>query len=102
MLAYDRELVVQEQLRQKLIDEPLVEYQEQYSEDPVQPTTREDALALTDLLANSLPLGSIQVGCMHNLWLWWQCYITCGNTIAPAVFPPHLPACLDRDTRNCM
>lgn len=58
---------MQEQLRQKLIDEPLLEYQEQYNEDPVQPTTREDALALTDLLANSLPLGSIQVGCMHNL-----------------------------------
>lgn len=67
VLAYDRQSVMQEQLRQKLIDEPLLEYQEQYNEDPVQPTTREDALALTNLLANSLPLGSIQVGCMHNL-----------------------------------
>ena len=52
---------MQEKLRQKLIDEPLVEHQAQYSEDPVQPMTREDALALSDLLSNSLPLGSIQV-----------------------------------------
>ena len=48
-------------MRQKLIDEPLVEHQEQYKEDPVQPTTREDAVALTKLLTTSLPLGSIQV-----------------------------------------
>ena len=55
-------VIVQEQLRRKLIDEPLLEYQEHFSEDPVQPMTREDAIALTDLLANALPLGSIQVG----------------------------------------
>ena len=58
---------MQEQLRQKLIDEPLLEYQEQFSEDPVQPMTREDAIALTDLLADSLPLGSIQVGLRQSL-----------------------------------
>ena len=58
---------LQEKLRQKLIDEPLLEYQEQFSEDLVQPMTREDALALTDLLTNSLPLGSIQVGLGHSL-----------------------------------
>ena len=52
---------MQEELRQSLIDEPLLEHGEQYSEDPVQPMTREDALALSDLLFNSLPLGSIQV-----------------------------------------
>ena len=44
-----------------MIDEPLVEQQEQYREDPVQPITREDAAALIDLLDNALPLGSIQV-----------------------------------------
>jgi len=38
-----------------------VEHQEQYKEDPVQPTTREDAVALIKLLTTSLPLGSIQV-----------------------------------------
>ena len=55
-------VILQEQLRRKLIDEPLLEHQEQFSEDPVQPMTRQDATALTDLLVNSLPLGSIQVG----------------------------------------
>ncbi len=38
-----------------------MEHQEQYKEDPVQPTTREDAVTLTKLLTTSLPLGSIQV-----------------------------------------
>ena len=52
---------MQEELRQKLIDEPLVEQQEQYREDPVQPITRGDAAALIDLLDIALPLGSIQV-----------------------------------------
>ena len=51
----------QEQLRQKLIDEPLLEHQEQYKEDPVQPMTREDAETLSRVLNASLPLGSIQV-----------------------------------------
>ncbi|DBA70684.1 TPA: hypothetical protein ACH3X2_012061 [Trebouxia sp. C0005] len=51
---------LQEEVRQKLIDEPLVEHQEQYKEDPVQPTNRSDAFALTKLLTTSLPLGSIQ------------------------------------------
>lgn len=52
---------MQEELRQKLINEPLLEHQEQYSEDSVQPMTREDAVVLSQLLDNSLPLGSIQV-----------------------------------------
>lgn len=54
---------MQEEVRQKLIDEPLVERQEQYKEDLVEPMSREDAVTLTRLLATSLPLGAIQVGC---------------------------------------
>ena len=59
-------------MRQKLIDEPLVEHQEQYKEDLVQPMTREDAVTLTRLLTTSLPLGAIQVGVNagvhHQAW----------------------------------
>lgn len=54
---------MQEEVRQKLIDEPLVEHQEQYKEDLVEPMSREDAVTLTRLLATSLPPGAIQVGC---------------------------------------
>lgn len=53
-------------LQQRLVFEPLLEHQEQYSEDAVQPIDREDAVALTELLDKSLPVGSIQVnfGCL--------------------------------------
>ena len=70
---------MQEQLRQKLIDEPLLEYPEQFSEDPVQPMTREDAIALTDLLANFLPLGSIQVGLKQPFGLALSCRVYQGT-----------------------
>ena len=52
-------------LTQELIFEPLLEQQEQYAEDGVQPIDREDAVALTKLLDQSLPLGSIQVACSN-------------------------------------
>ena len=53
-------------LQQRLVFEPLLEHQEQYSEDAVQPIDREDAATLTELLDKSLPVGSIQVnfGCL--------------------------------------
>ena len=100
-------MIMQEQLRQKLIHEPMLEFHEQFSEDPVQPMIREDAVALTDLLAKSLPLGSIQVGFQTTFWCW-LCYAVfikvrrragCKHEDQRwrATCPPLLSKCLARD-----